>query len=172
MLRLQSRGLRRSYYYILEQWKPWHVQHDNLMLWVNLTCLRKCKMSGLHGGALLSAPGIFSLPNNFRPCFLSTAGLSRFHSLSASRSSAFWCSTSAILFWIYSWFFLRFSYICSSCSIRCHLCAVHLTWRSTWSLSCSDCSVSNHCTKSHRGGGVFPQIILEVITRSESGKLW
>ena len=31
-------------------------------------------MPGLHGGALLSAPGIFSLPNSFRPCFLSTAG--------------------------------------------------------------------------------------------------
>ena len=30
-------------------------------------------MPGLHGGALLSAPGIFSLPNSFRPCFLSTA---------------------------------------------------------------------------------------------------
>src|SRR6185437_241197 len=28
---------------------------------------------GLHGGALLSAPGIFSLPNSFRPCFFSTA---------------------------------------------------------------------------------------------------
>src|SRR6185312_4515451 len=31
-------------------------------------------MPGLHGDALLSAPGIFSLPNSFRPCFLSTAG--------------------------------------------------------------------------------------------------
>src|SRR6185437_6534613 len=40
----------------------------------NLTCLRKCKMPELHGGALLIAPGIFSLPNSFRPCFLSTAG--------------------------------------------------------------------------------------------------
>src|SRR6185437_5583150 len=31
-------------------------------------------MTGLHGGALMSAPGIFSLHNSFRPCFLSTAG--------------------------------------------------------------------------------------------------
>ena len=28
-------------------------------------------MLGLHGGALLSAPGIFSLPSSFTPCFLS-----------------------------------------------------------------------------------------------------
>ena len=31
--------------------------------------------------------------------------------------------------------------------------------------------ISNHCTKSHRGGEVFLQIMLEVITRSESDKL-
>src|SRR6185437_9173786 len=31
-------------------------------------------MPGLHGGALLSGPGIFSLPNSFRPYFLTTAG--------------------------------------------------------------------------------------------------
>ena len=51
----------------------WHVQHDNRVLYLNLTCLRECKLPGLHGGALLSAPGIFPLPNSFGPCFLSTA---------------------------------------------------------------------------------------------------
>ena len=29
-------------------------------------------MPRLHGGALLNAPGIFSIPNSFRPYFLST----------------------------------------------------------------------------------------------------
>ena len=52
----------------------WHVQHDNRMLYLNLTCLRECKLPGLHGGALLSAPGIFPLPNSLGPCFLSMAG--------------------------------------------------------------------------------------------------
>jgi len=51
-----------------------HVQHDNLVLCLNLTRLRKCKLPGLRGGALLCAPGIFSLSNSFRPCFLCTPG--------------------------------------------------------------------------------------------------
>ena len=52
----------------------WHVQHDNLVLCLNLTHLRKCKLPGLRGGALLRAPGIFSLSNSFRPYFLCTPG--------------------------------------------------------------------------------------------------
>ena len=46
----------------------------NLVLCLNLTRLRKCKLPGLRGGALLRAPGIFSFSNSFRPCFLSTPG--------------------------------------------------------------------------------------------------
>src|SRR6185436_7989164 len=38
-----------------------------------VTCLREFKLRRLHGGALLSAPGIFPLSNIFGPCFLSTA---------------------------------------------------------------------------------------------------
>src|SRR6185312_8157537 len=96
------------------------------------------------------------------PASFARRALSRFLSLSASRSSACRRSTSANLFSISSLSFLRFSSIFSSCSIRCHLSAAHLAWRSTCSLVSVDCSVSSHCMKSQRGGGLYFQAELEL----------
>ena len=49
------------------------TRQDNFLLHLNLPCLRKCKMPGLHGTSLLSAPRIFALSNCFGPGFLRTA---------------------------------------------------------------------------------------------------
>ena len=49
------------------------TRQGNYLLHLNLPFLRECKMSGLHGTTLLSAPRIFALPNCFGPGFLRTA---------------------------------------------------------------------------------------------------
>ena len=49
------------------------TRQDNFLLHLNLPCLMECKMPGLHGTTLLSAPRIFALPNCFGPGFLRTA---------------------------------------------------------------------------------------------------
>ena len=126
-------------------------------------------MPGLHDGALLSAPGIFSLPNSFRPCFLSTAGPL---SLPLPVSFTFFCLLTfhfcnpllnlfPIFLALLYLFFMQHSLppLCSPPCLTLHVVLILLRF-----------SASNHCTKSHRGGGVFPQIMLEVFTRSESGK--
>ena len=48
-------------------------RQGNFLLHLNLPCLRECKIPGLHGTTLLSAPWIFALPNCFEPGFLCTA---------------------------------------------------------------------------------------------------
>ena len=49
------------------------TRQGNFLLHLNLPCLMECKMPGLHGTTLLSAPRIFALPNCFGPGFLRTA---------------------------------------------------------------------------------------------------
>ena len=49
------------------------TRQGSFLLHLNLPCLMECKMPGLHGITLLSAPMIFSLPNCFGPVFLRTA---------------------------------------------------------------------------------------------------
>ena len=138
------------------------TRQGNFLLHLNVPCLMECKMPGLHGTTLLSAPRIFALPNCFGAGFLRTAcPLSRFLSLSGSRSAAALRSTSSILLRISSCSFLRFSSCCSSCFIRRQHSAAHLACCSTKSFACCDCTVSNHCIKSQRGGGDFFQQKLE-----------
>ena len=48
------------------------TRQDNFLLHLNLLCLRECKISGLHGSSLLSAPRIFALANCFEPGLLCT----------------------------------------------------------------------------------------------------
>src|SRR6185436_1659143 len=49
------------------------TRQDNFLLHLNLPFFMECKMLGLHGTTLLSAPRIFALPNYFGPGFLRTA---------------------------------------------------------------------------------------------------
>ena len=49
------------------------TRQGNYLLHLNLPFLRECKMSGLHGTTLLSAPRIFAHPNCFGLDFLHTA---------------------------------------------------------------------------------------------------
>ena len=49
------------------------TRQDNFLLHLNLPCLRECKMLGLYGTTLLSAPRIFALSNCFGPGFLRMA---------------------------------------------------------------------------------------------------
>ena len=48
------------------------TRQGNFLLHLNLLCLMECKIPGLHGTTLLSAPRIFALPNCFGPGFLCT----------------------------------------------------------------------------------------------------
>ena len=137
------------------------TRQDNFLLHLNLPCLMECKMPGLHDATLLSAPRIFALPNCFGPASFARRALSRFLSLSASRSAAALRSTSSILLRISSCSFLCFSSCCSLCFIRRQCSAAHLACCSTKSFACCDCTVSNHCTKSQRGGGDYVQQKLE-----------
>ena len=138
------------------------MEHANIMFEVDLTCLREYEIRTLNDSDLLSAPGILPLPNSLGPRLLRTAGplsLPLPISFTLLRLPTFHiCEPLLDLFFI----FLRFSSIFSSCSIRCHLSAAHLTSRSTCSLASVDCSVSSHCMKSQRAGGLYFQAELEL----------
>src|SRR6185295_15338832 len=95
------------------------------------------------------------------PASFARRALSRFLSLSASRSAAALRSTSSILLRVSSYSFLRFSSCCSSCFMRRQRSAAHLACCSTKSFACGDYTVSNHCIKSQRAGGDFVQQKLE-----------
>ena len=137
------------------------TRQDNFLLHLNLPCLMECKMPGLHGTTLLSAPRIFALPNCFGPGFLRTACPLSLSLTVSFTSAAALRSTSSILLRISSCSLLRFSSCCSSCFIRRQRSAAHLAFCSTMSFACCDCTVSNHCIKSQRGGGDFVQHKLE-----------
>ena len=139
-----------------------YMEHANVVFHLDLTYIRKYEIRTLHDSHLLSAPRILPLPNSLGSRLLRTAGplslplpisftllrLPTFHFCEPLLDS--------------SLSFLRFSSIFSSCSIRCHLSAAHLAWRSTCSLASVDCSVSSHCMKSQRGGELYLQAELEL----------
>ena len=138
------------------------TRQGNFLLHLNLPCLRECKIPGLHGTTLLSAPRIFALPNCFGPGFLRTAcplSLSpcQLHILPPPYDPP--PPSSFLRFSSCS--FLRFSSCCSSYFIWCQRSAAHLACCSTKSFACCDCTVSNHSIKSQSDGGDFVQQKLE-----------
>ena len=136
------------------------TRQGNFLLYLNLPCLRECKMSGLHGTSLLSVPMIFALPNCFGPGFLRTSC-----PLSLSLPVIFTFRRRLTIHLLHPladlFLLLRFSSCCFSCFIRRQRSAAHLACCSTKSFACCDCTVSNHCINSQRGGGDFVQQKLE-----------
>ena len=130
-------------------------------------------MPGLYVGALLSALGIFSLPNSFMPCFLSTAGPL---SLPLPVSFTFFCLlTFHFCNPLLNLFLSDLS--CASPPSVLHAAFVATfvqpilldAQRGPYPAEIARCltTAQNHIEAVES----FPQIMLEVITRSESGKL-
>src|SRR6185436_18261647 len=139
-----------------------YMEHANVVFYLYLTCLREYEIRTLHDSHLLSAPRILPLPNSLGPCLLRTAGplsLPLPISFTLLRLPTFHiCEPLLNVFFIFLALLLHFS----SCSIRCHHSAAHLASRSTCSLALVDYSVSSHCMKSQRGGGLYFQAELEL----------
>ena len=139
-----------------------YIEHANVVFHLDLTCLREYEIRTSKDSDLLSAPRILHLPNSLGPRLLRTAGSLSLHlpiSFTLLRLPTFHiCEPLLDLFFIFLALLLHFS----SCSIRCHLSAAHLASRSTCSLVSVDCSMSSHCMKSQRGGGLYFQAELEL----------
>ena len=134
------------------------TRQGNYLLHLNLPFLRECKMSGLHGTTLLSAPRIFALPNCFGPGFLrTTCPLS----LSLPVSFTFGRRLTIHLLHPLADLFLLFVALLLLLLLVRQRSAAHLAFCSTMSFACCDCTVSSHCIKSRRGGGDFVQHKLE-----------
>ena len=132
-----------------------YMEHANVMFHLDLTCLREYEIRTLNDSDLLSAPKILPLLNSLGPRLLRTAdplSLSLPISFTLLRLPTFHiCEPLLDLFFIFLALLLHFS----SCSIRYYLSAAHLTSRSTCSLVSVDCSMSSHCMKSQRCGGLY-----------------
>src|SRR6185437_3298945 len=137
------------------------TRQDNFLLHLNLPCLMECKMPRLHGTTLLSAPRIFALPNCFGPGFLRTACPL---SLSLSVSFTFGRRLTIHLLHPLADLFLLFLALLLLLFLVLHSAPTFCSppcFFSTMSFACCDCTVSNHCIKSQRGGGDFVQHKLE-----------
>ena len=135
------------------------TRQGNFLLHLNIPCLRECKMPELHDTTLLSAP-IFALPNCFGPGFLRMAcplslSLPQLHVRPPPYDPPPPSSCGSLL-----------ALCCASplaaprASFGANVLQPILLFV-PMSFACCDCTVSNHCIKSQRGGGDFVQHKLE-----------
>ena len=139
-----------------------YMEHANVVFHLDLTCLREYEIRTLHDSHLLSAPRILPLPNSLGSRLLRTAGplsLPLPISFTLLRLPTFHiCEHLLDLFFIFLALLLHFFLLQHSLPpFRSHLAS-----RSTCSLASVDCSVSSHCMKSQRGGGLYFQTELDL----------
>ena len=138
------------------------MEHANVVFHLDLTYLREYEIRTLHDTHLLSAPRILPLLNSLGPRLLRTAGpfsLPLPFSFTLLRLPTFHIGEPLLnLFFIFLALLLHFFLLQHSLPLS----AAHLASRSTCSLASVDCSVSSHCMKSQRGGGLYLQAELDL----------
>ena len=138
------------------------MEHVNVVFELGLTCLREYEIRTLNDSDLLSAPRILPLLNSLGPRLLRTAdplSLSLHISFTLLRLPTFHiCEPLLDLFFIFLALLLHFFLLQHSLppfrSPPCFALNVFL--------SLVDCSVSSHCLKSQRGGGLYFQAELDL----------